>query len=71
MAQELKNKSVKNVARIARKYGYKMEIIKCGPAFMKRAFLSISNNFLKSPYPNHITSAVRSLDYVEKIFNNN
>lgn len=68
MAQELKNKSVINVAGIARRYGYKMEIVECG---MDRAFLSISDNFLKSPYPRHITSAVRSRDYVEKIFNNN
>lgn len=68
MAQELKNKSVIKVAEIARRYGYKMEIVECGT---DRAFLSISDNFLKSPYPRHITSVVRSRDYVEKIFNNN
>lgn len=68
MAQELKNKSVKNVAEIARRYGYKMEVVECGHGM---AFLSIRDNFYRSPYPARITSAVRTRDYVKKIFNNN
>lgn len=59
------NKSVVNIAQIAIDYRYKMEVVYVNA---HRAFLSISDNFLKSPYPRHLTSAVRSANYVERIF---
>jgi hypothetical protein len=59
-----KNKSVVNIAEIAREYGYKMEVVYVNA---QRAFLSISDNFLRSPYPRHLTSVVRSAEYVERI----
>jgi hypothetical protein len=59
-----KNKSVVNIAEIAREYRYKMEVVYIYP---QRAFLSISDNFLRSPYPRHLTSVVRSAQYVERI----
>ena len=52
------NRSVKEIARIAKKYGYKSEVVYIYP---QRAFLSISDNFLKSPYPRHLTSVVRNM----------
>lgn len=57
--------SVKKTAEISRKYSYKMQVITCGRG---RAFLSISDNFLRSPYPRHLTSAAASYNYVKKIF---
>ena len=59
-----KNKSVVNIAEIATEYKYKMEVVYIYP---QRAFLSISDNFLRSPYPRHMTSVVRSAEYVERI----
>jgi hypothetical protein len=59
-----KNKSVVNIAEIAREYGYMMEVVYVNA---QRAFLSISDNFLRSPYPRHITSVVCSAEYVERI----
>ena len=59
-----KNKSVVNIAEIAIEYGYKMEVVYVNA---QRAFLSISDNFFRSPYPRHITSAVCSAEYVEMI----
>lgn len=60
------NKSIKEIARIAKKYMYKAEIVRVNP---QKAFLSISDNFLKSPFPRHLTSNVCNVEYVEKVFN--
>lgn len=60
--------SVKKVAEIARKYSYKMEIKRCCGG---RAFLSIFDNFLKSPYPRNLTSTLASYQYVKKIYDEN
>lgn len=60
-----KNRSVRNMARIAAKYGYRTEILNCGGG---RAFLSLGNNFLRSPYPRHMTSNVVSAAYLEKVW---
>ena len=60
-----KNKSVVNIAEIAREYRYKMEVVYVNA---QRAFLSISDNFLRSPYPRHMTSVVKSARYVERIY---
>lgn len=61
------NKSVKNLIEIANRYSYKKEVHRVG----NKAFLSIYDNFLKSPYPRHITSVLRSYDYVKKMFDEN
>ena len=60
------NKSVKEIARIAKKYMYKAEIVR---VTSKSAFLSISDNFLKSPFSRHLTSNICNVGYVEKVFN--
>jgi hypothetical protein len=61
--------SVKKTAEIARRYGYKLEMVVVTRIGGGRAFLSASDPFLRSPLPLHFTSAIRSLDYVERIFN--
>lgn len=63
------NNSVRNVAEVARRYGYKLEIVVVSRIGNGRAYLSASEPFLRSPYPKHFTSAVRSLNYVEIVFN--
>lgn len=59
-----KNKSVVNIAEIAREYRYKMEVVYVDN---HRAFLSISDNFFRSPYPNRLTSVICSAEYAERI----
>lgn len=63
--KQLKNKSVVNIAEIAREYRYKMEVVYVNA---QRAFLSISDNFLRNPYPRHLTSVVCSAEYVKRIY---
>lgn len=62
----LSNPSVKEALRIAKKYHYKVELIRVGSN--GRAFLSIFEPFLKTPYPRHFTSAIRTAKYVEAAF---
>lgn len=62
------NTSVVNIAKIAKRFGYKQEVVYVSPS---RAFLSISDNFLRSPYPCHLTSNVASASYVQRVFNEN
>lgn len=59
------NKSVKNIARIAKKYSYRMRIIYVN---RDKAFLSIFDNFLKSPYPHHMTSNMANIKYILKYY---
>lgn len=63
----MKEKSVKETIRIAKKYGYKLEYIYCG---LGRAYLSAFDNFLKSPYPRHFCSVARTAAYVKKALDN-
>ena len=65
MTKNVKNKSVLNIHRIAKEYGYKEEVVR---AFGGLAFLSISNPFFKTPYSRHITSEIATYRYVKKIF---
>lgn len=57
--------SVKEALRIAKKYRYKVRVIRVGS---DRAYLSISEPFFKSPYPRHFTSDIRTVSYVEAAF---
>lgn len=61
----LRNPSIREALQIAKKYSYKVEIIRVGNG---RAYLSVSEPFLKSPYPRHFTSAIRTASYVEAAF---
>lgn len=61
--------SVKKTAEIARRYGYKIEMVVVTRIGRGRAFLSASEPFLRSPHPRHFTSSIRSLDYVERMMN--
>lgn len=63
--KEPKNKSVKNIMRIAVRYGYKPQVLRCGN---NRAFMSISGNVYRSPYPSHMTSNVVSAKYIEQVW---
>lgn len=63
---KLKNNSVQNCKRIAEKYSYKTQIIRVNNEI---GFLSVFDNFLKSPYPNHFTSKIATIKYLQKIFN--
>lgn len=61
----LHNPSIKRSLEIAKKYGYKVRITRVGNG---RAFLSVFEPFLKSPYPRYFTSAIRIASYVEAAF---
>ena len=63
-SKQPKNKSVVNIAEIAKEYHYNIEVIYVNA---QRAFLSISDNFLRSPYPRHLTSVICSAEYVERV----
>lgn len=65
ICKEPKNKSVKNIMSIAARYGYKAQVIWCGN---NRAFMSVSGNSLRSPYPSHMTSNVVSAKYLEQVW---
>lgn len=60
----MKSPSIKETIRIAKEYGYKLELIYCGG----RAYLSAFDNYLKSPYPRHFCSVVKSAEYVRKMY---
>lgn len=57
--------SIRKSLEIAKKYSYKVEIIRVTNG---RAFLSVSEPFFRSPYPRHFTSVVRTAKYVEAAF---
>lgn len=61
----LHNPSIKRSLEIAKKYHYRVEIIRVP---IGRAFLSMSEPFYKSPYPYHFTSAIRTANYVEAAY---
>lgn len=61
----LLNPSIREALRIAKKYQYKVEIMRVAN---DRIFLSVSEPFLKSPYPRHFTSVIRTASYVEAAF---
>lgn len=61
----LLNPSIKESLEIARKYRYKVEVIR---VTNDRAFLSVSDPFSRSPYPRHFTSVIRTASYVEATF---
>ena len=61
----LRNPSIKKSLEIAKKYQYKVEIIRVANS---RAFLSVSEPFYKSPYPYHFTSVIRTANYVEAAY---
>lgn len=63
------NTSIKNILRIARKYSYKTKINVVSRIGKGIAYISIWDNFLKSPYPRHMCSKSASLKYVEKMYN--
>ena len=61
----LHNPSIKKSLEIAKKYQYKVEIIRVPNS---QAFLSVSEPFYKSPYPYRFTSVVRTASYVEAAY---
>jgi hypothetical protein len=61
----LNNPSIQETLRIAKKYQYKVALMRVGSV---GAFLSVSEPFLKPPYPQHFTSVVRTAKYVEAAF---
>ena len=61
----LHDPSVRKSLEIAKKYSYKVEIIRVANG---KAFLSVSKPFLRSPHPCHFTSVVRTAKYVEAAF---
>lgn len=61
----MSKKSAKELAMIAHKYGYKMQVHHITPSL---AYLTIYDNFLQSPYPRHMTSVTRSARYIEGIY---
>lgn len=62
--KKLSNPSVKEALRIAEKYRYKVRVVYVST----RAFLSVYEPFLKSPYPRHFTSVIRTAKYVDAAF---
>lgn len=64
----LYNRSAKNVAAIAREYGYKLEIIHCGRYGKQNAYLSATNPSKQSPYGKSIESVLLSYDYCKRIY---
>ncbi len=61
----MKKPSVKETIRIAKEYGYKLEVIHIGGVC---AYLHASDNFFKSPYPKSFDSRICYEDYVIKMF---
>lgn len=61
----LRNPSVREALRIAKKYQYKVEIMR---VVNDQAYLSVSEPFFGSPYPRHFTSVIRTASYVEAAF---
>jgi hypothetical protein len=58
--------SVKQVANIAKDYGYKLDVVKvCNDM----AYLEASSPFFSSPYPDNIRSNAASYRYIRSIFN--
>lgn len=65
ITKNVKNKSVLNIHRIAKEYGYKEEVVRTPGGL---AFLSINNPFNVTPYSRHIISEIATYKYVKKIF---
>ena len=61
----LRDPSIKRSLEIAKKYRYTVSVMHL---FGAKAFLSVYAPFLKSPYPQHFTSVIRTAAYVEAAF---
>ena len=59
------NLSVKNIHRIAKEYGYKEKVVKYSNGM---AFLYIEHPYYRTPYPNILSSDIRTYNYVKRVF---
>ena len=59
------NLSVQNIHRIAKEFGYKEKVVKCSGGM---AFLYIEHPYYRTPYPNILSSDVRTYNYVKRVF---